>query len=77
MSDVRARLTGRFLDDALILTAGVNAPSGATGLTGEQLEALRELARTDRLLVQDSEIDGILRLDMNGPGANYDRFAAR
>ena len=44
LSDVRTRLTARFLDDAFIVTAGLNAPTGATALDTEQLAALRVLA---------------------------------
>jgi hypothetical protein len=44
LSDVRLRATGRFFDDALIVTAGFNAPTGATELDTLQLTALRVLA---------------------------------
>ena len=44
ISDVRVRASGRFLDDALIITAGVNAPTGQTELNLEQRTALRVLA---------------------------------
>jgi hypothetical protein len=44
LSDVRTRVTARFLDDAFILTGGLNAPTGATELDGTQLAALRVLA---------------------------------
>lgn len=44
LSDVRLRATGRFFDDALILTAGFNAPTGATHLDTLELTALRVLA---------------------------------
>lgn len=43
-SDVRLRVTGRFLDDALVLTAGANAPTGSTALDASELTALRVLA---------------------------------
>ncbi len=44
MSDVRARATGRLLRDAVLLTVGVNAPTGRTSLTGSQFSALRTLS---------------------------------
>jgi hypothetical protein len=44
VSDVRVRAAGRFLDDALIVTLGANAPTGATALDGPELAALRVLA---------------------------------
>jgi hypothetical protein len=44
LSDVRLRATGRFFDDALVFTAGFNAPTGATELDTLQLTALRVLA---------------------------------
>ncbi len=44
LSDVRARATGRFFDDALIFTLGVNAPTGRTELDSLELTALRVLA---------------------------------
>jgi hypothetical protein len=44
LSDVRLRATGRFFDDAFILTAGLNAPTGTTELDSLQLTALRVLA---------------------------------
>ncbi len=44
LSDVRLRATGRFFDDALVFTAGFNAPTGATQLDTLQLTALRVLA---------------------------------
>ena len=44
VSDVRARLSGRLLNDGVMFTAGINAPSGLTELDGEQLTALRTLA---------------------------------
>lgn len=44
MSDVRARATGRLFSDAVLLTIGVNAPTGRTSLDGTQYGALRVLA---------------------------------
>lgn len=44
MSDVRARATGRLLRDAVLLTVGVNAPTGRTSLNGSQFSALRTLS---------------------------------
>lgn len=44
MSDVRARATGRLLRDAVLLTVGVNAPTGRTALSGSQFSALRTLS---------------------------------
>ena len=43
-SDVRARLTGRLLGDALVATIGGNLPTGKTSLDGEEFAALRVLA---------------------------------
>jgi hypothetical protein len=42
-TDVRVRLTGRMASDHVILTLGVNAPSGKTKLTGPALEATQIL----------------------------------
>ena len=44
LSDVRARLSGRLIGDGLLVTYGVNAPTGQTELDGQQLSALRTLA---------------------------------
>lgn len=44
LSDVRVRATGRISGDALVVTAGVNAPSGKVHLNGEQVTAVRVLA---------------------------------
>ena len=44
LSDVRLRATGRLFDEALLLTAGANLPTGRTELDAEQLTALRALA---------------------------------
>lgn len=44
LSDVRVRTTGRFFDDALILTVGANIPTGKTELDSLELTALRVLA---------------------------------
>lgn len=44
LSDVRVRTSGRFFDDAIILTIGVNAPTGKTQLDSLELTALRVLA---------------------------------
>jgi hypothetical protein len=44
VSDVRVRATGRLLRDNVVLTIGLNAPSGRTGLDGEQFSALRVLS---------------------------------
>lgn len=43
-TDVRLRATGRLFNDALVLTAGVNAPTGKTELTANELTALRAAA---------------------------------
>jgi hypothetical protein len=43
-TDVRMRATGRLLGDALILTAGFNAPSGQTSLGSSALTVLRAQA---------------------------------
>lgn len=43
-SDIRARLTGSFANDALSLALGINAPTGRTRLTSDELDALRVLA---------------------------------
>lgn len=44
VSDVRVRATGRLLRDNVVLTIGLNAPSGRTALDGEQFSALRVLS---------------------------------
>ena len=44
LSDVRIRATGRLLRDNVVLTLGVNAPSGRTSLDAFQFSALRVLA---------------------------------
>jgi hypothetical protein len=44
VSDVRIRATGRLLRDNVVLTIGVNAPSGRTALDGEEFSALRVLS---------------------------------
>lgn len=43
-ADVKARITGRLLGDALVATVGANLPTGHTSLDGEEFEALRVLA---------------------------------
>ncbi|WP_082821516.1 hypothetical protein [Gemmatimonas phototrophica] len=43
-TDVRLRATGRLFNDGVVLTAGVNAPSGKTELTVRELTALRAVA---------------------------------
>ena len=40
-TDTRIRLTGRFAGDNLLLTLGVNAPTGSTSLDEEEITALR------------------------------------
>jgi hypothetical protein len=44
LSDVRIRATGRLVGDNVVVTFGVNAPSGATSLSPDQLNALRVVA---------------------------------
>lgn len=44
VSDVRIRATGRFLRENVVLTVGLNAPSGRTALDGEEFSALRVLS---------------------------------
>ncbi len=44
ISDVRARATGRLFGESLLMTVGVNAPTGRMSLTGDQFSALRALA---------------------------------
>jgi hypothetical protein len=44
VSDVRIRATGRLLRDNVVLTVGLNAPSGRTALDGEEFSALRVLS---------------------------------
>jgi magnesium chelatase subunit H len=60
-----AESTSASVQDSAVIGAMVNGatPEDALGRhgTAEQVAALRELAATDRLLVQDSELDGILR----------------
>jgi hypothetical protein len=41
LSDVRIRATGHIVGDNVVVTFGVNAPSGATSLSPNQLNALR------------------------------------
>ena len=41
ISDVRVRATGRLFNDGLVFTAGVNAPTGQTELTADDLTVLR------------------------------------
>jgi magnesium chelatase subunit H len=60
-----AESTAAAVQDHDVIEALVNgaSPEDALGRRGtqEQIAALRDLGRTDRLLVQDSELDGILR----------------
>ncbi len=44
LSDVRVRTTGRFFNDGLIFTAGLNAPTGKTELSALELTAVRVLS---------------------------------
>jgi hypothetical protein len=44
LSDVRLRATGRIVGDNVVLTVGVNAPTGQTTLDAEEVSALRALA---------------------------------
>ena len=44
LSDVRLRVTGRLFDDRLVVTGGLNAPTGRTSLDSAQLLAVRVLA---------------------------------
>ena len=44
LSDLRVRASGRFLSDAVVMTIGVNAPTGRTALNNTQFSALRILA---------------------------------
>ena len=44
VSDLKLRATGQILGDGLLLTLGVNAPTGKTSLGGAELAALRVLA---------------------------------
>jgi hypothetical protein len=44
LSDARLRVTGRFLNDNLVLTLGYDAPTGATELDAEEFAAARVLA---------------------------------
>lgn len=41
MSDVRTRVTGRLLNDAVVVTAGANLPTGATRLDGKDFLVLQ------------------------------------
>lgn len=43
-TDIRIRATGRLFSDAVVLTAGVNLPSGKTGLSSQSLTVLRASA---------------------------------
>ncbi|MFL5391919.1 MAG: hypothetical protein ACJ79G_03695 [Myxococcales bacterium] len=44
LSDVRVRATGRVVGDNVLVTAGLNVPTGKTELDEEELSALRVLA---------------------------------
>lgn len=44
VSDVRVRATGRLLNDGLVFTAGINAPTGQTELSTDNLTVLRASA---------------------------------
>lgn len=44
LSDVTVRATGPILGDALLLTAGLNLPTGRTGLSADETAALAALA---------------------------------
>ena len=44
LSDLRLRASGRLLNDAVVMTIGVNAPTGRTALTTTQFSTLRILA---------------------------------
>ena len=44
LTDVRARLSGRFMGDRIVATVGANLPTGTTELDTEQYAALRVLA---------------------------------
>jgi hypothetical protein len=44
ISDIRVRLNGRLVSDVLLVTLGVNAPTGATGLSADENDVLRVLA---------------------------------
>lgn len=44
LADVRLRATGRLVGDNVLLTAGINLPTGRTELDEEELSALRVLA---------------------------------
>lgn len=44
VSDVRLRATGRLFNDGLVFTAGINAPTGQTELTADNLTVLRASA---------------------------------
>lgn len=41
LADVRVRATGRIVGDAVLITAGLNLPTGSTELNEEELSALR------------------------------------
>jgi hypothetical protein len=44
VGDVRLRLSGKLMGDALVMTLGANIPTGVHDLTGEQIAALSVLA---------------------------------
>jgi len=44
LADLRVRATGRLVGDNVLVTAGINLPTGATELDEEELSALRVLA---------------------------------
>src|SRR6185503_10760027 len=41
LTDVKLRMSGSFNDDRLLLTGGLNLPTGTTGLNGEQTDVLQ------------------------------------
>ncbi len=44
VSDVRIRATGTIVQDVLVLTTGINVPTGRTSLTGSEFAVLRIMA---------------------------------
>jgi hypothetical protein len=69
LADVRARATGRFFGDQLLLTLGAVAPAGRTSLDAEELTALRVLS-APALGFQTPVLGG-------GPGATVGVVVAR
>lgn len=75
LSDLRVRVTGPLRGDGLLLSLGLNLPTGAVGLDGQQTEALRVLgapaldARSPVLGVGFGATAGLVAARQLGPWA--------